>query len=110
APALQDQWGCALGLWGECEYQPTVNQTGADSPALDRESQRGLQGSDCSLRSTSSAVMTPTRTPLPSTTKSRCLFSASISPITLLAGVWGVTEKTAGVIKSRTRVGAIFPP
>src|SRR5262249_21432850 len=57
-------------------------------------------------RSTSKALMTPTRTPLRATTNSRCTFSASMSSTTRRAGASGVTEKTTGVIRFRTGVAS----
>src|SRR5262249_16210222 len=50
----------------------------------------------------SKALMTPTRTPLPSTTNSRWTFKASMSSTARRAGASGDTEKTTGVITSRT--------
>src|SRR5262249_32736226 len=59
-------------------------------------------------RSTSSALMTPTRTPFRSTTKRRGTFRSTISDTKGPGGASGVTEKTAGVIKSRTRTVSTF--
>ena len=53
------------------------------------------------------AVITPTITPSSSTTKRRCTFNSRICSRTDQAEVFRETQKTAGVIRSRTNVVSV---
>ena len=57
--------------------------------------------------SQSSQLITPTRTPVESTTNKLWTRSDNRFSMTRAAGVSGVTEKTTGVIRSRTGVGSL---